>query len=463
MQLGQGQYVSTELRQEQTLSAQQIQSLKILTAPLLDLGQLISQEMAENPVLEMEKDDREVSLEVAENKLFDEAIKLENSSGGSEVYYQSPEGEARRQNFFDSITTTESFTENIFNQLRLLELSDELLQACITIVGEIDSSGYLKLSNEELETLIGSSTVAKEAVKTVQSLEPAGVAARDLSDRLLIQLKRLDKKDKVTAQIIEHHLEDLAANRLPLICKKLRISMTRLEESLEVIRSLQPTIEGSTANSAEYVQEEILVKEKKGELVVETLNHKLPVLKISKYYKNLMEDQSLSAEDRAFIKSKINDAIEFMKKIHSRQTTIDKIVNIIIRRQRNFFFEGDKALVPLTMTEVAKEIGCHETTVSRAVSGKYMRCRYGVVALRKFFSTSVIPAKSNSDGEDMSGAAVKDKIREIINSEDIYKPFSDNKISKLLDFEGIKVARRTVAKYRESIGIAAASKRKKFK
>lgn len=463
MQLGQGQVISTELRQEQVLGVKQLQALRILTTPIQELSQLISQEISENPVLELEKDSREVSLEVTEDKLFNEAMQLENSSGGSELRYHSAEGEARRQHFFDSITSTTSFSEQLLNQIRLLELRNELTEACITLIGEVDSGGYLKLNRDELEMLIGSRKLADEALATVQSLDPAGVAAHDLSERLLIQLDRKGDTDQVVRAVIREHLEDLAANRLPLICRRLRISMPQLEYVMERIRTLQPNIQGDAGDAAEYVQEEIVVKVEDGEPVAKMLKQYQPVLKISKQYQRMIEDPAISAEDKKFIKAKISDAIEFMKKIHDRETTIDKIMTIILREQRDFFFKGDRALIPLTMTAVAGEIGCHETTVSRAVSGKYLRCSFGLVALRKFFSTSVIASSNSSGGDEVSGSAVKDRIRKIIESENVYKPLSDNKISKLLEMEGLQVARRTVAKYRESLGIAATSKRKKFK
>ncbi len=383
MDLKQGQFTTQELRQELTLSAQQIQALNILAAPVLELNQLISQEMAANPVLDMEDNYREVSLEAAEEKLVGEALQLENSSGGGELYYNSPEGEARRKHFFDSITSTASFDEGLANQLRLMDLDKEMLRVCVAVIGEIDPSGYLVASDEEIaEAGDWNLKLVKKAVKTVQSLDPVGIAARNLKERLLLQLQRKGYRDTDLLKVVKEHLEDIAANRLPQICRKLRISMERLNEIIDVIKKLRPSLDETTINPAEYVQEEMIVKIENGEPKVELLNNRLPSLKISSYYQKLIDDQGLSAEDRRFIKAKISGAVEFMKKIHNRQSTIEKIANIIVRHQKRFFFEGDQALVPLTMSQVAEEIGCHETTVSRAVAGKYLRCRYGMVPLR---------------------------------------------------------------------------------
>lgn len=460
MDLRQGQFTSQTLRQEQTLSAQQIQALNILAAPVLELNQLINQEMEANPVLEMEDNFREESLDATEDRLLDDALQLDSYADRGDVVYSSPEDEAKRQHFFDSLTSSISFEENLITQLRLHDLDESMLELCLHIVSEVDSSGYLITSDDELSEMTGKPVKeVKKAVKVVQQLEPAGVAARNLKERLLIQLKRSGYSSKDILAVVRDHLDDLGANRLPQICRKLHISMERLTEITEVIKTLRPSLDEASVSPVEYVQEDLVVKIVNGEPVVEMLNSRLPSLKVSSYYKKLVGDSNLSQEDERFIKTKITSALEFMKKIHNRQSTIEKIAGLLVKTQRQYFFEGEKALVPLTMVDVAEAIGCHETTVSRAVASKYLRCSFGLVPLRKFFSSSVITVK---DGEDVAGAAIKEKIRQIIANEESTKPLSDNKIAQMLENDGIKVARRTVAKYRESMGIAATSRRKKF-
>lgn len=455
-----GQQLSIHQTQEQTINSAQIQSLNILVAPLMELQGLINKELEANPVLEQDSPTNEESLESTSEKILDEMNLIETYSGNSETIYQSSEQLARRQHYFDSLTLETSLHENLLNQLPLLQLSDDLFSLTKKIILDIDERGFLTTKSEDLALEYHTTTTRiQTAIQAIKTLEPSGVGCVDLRERLLVQLIQSGKKNTLAYKVLDHHFENLGANRLPLICEAMGITMAQINQAIHEIKKLQPTIVHENISEAEYISEDIEVIVVGEEVTFTVLQNRIPRISINSKYQNMLKDSTLSQEDRKFIKNKISSALELMQQLSNRSTTMELVMNEIIKSQRNYFFQGNEALVPQTMKQVAEAIDCHETTVSRTVANKYLRSPFGLVPLKMFFSAGSSLASAKAD---TTGTAVKSKIKSIIDDEDKHKPISDAKIAALLETEGIKVARRTVAKYRESLGVQATSLRRQY-
>jgi len=456
-----GQQQSVTQSQEQTINSTQIQSLNILVAPLMELQSLINKELEANPVLELESPTNEESLESTSEKILDEMNLIETYSGNSEVVYQSAEQLAKRQHYFDSLTLELSLHENLLNQLPLLQLPDELFDLTKKIILDIDERGFLTAKVEDLALEHNANPdLVQDAIQVIKTLEPAGVGCADLRERLLVQLIQSGKKETLAYKVLEQHFDNLGANRLPLISEQMNVSMEQLNQAIDEIRKLRPTIVHEHISEAEYISEDIEVIVIGEKVTFNILQKRIPRVSINSKYQDMLKDSTLSEEDRRFIKQKINSAVELIQQLSNRSTTMELVMNEIIKHQRNYFFHGNEALVPLTMKQVAEAIDCHETTVSRTVANKYLRSSFGLVPLKMFFSAG---SSLGSAQEDTTGAAVKSKIKAIIAEEDKYKPLSDAKIAKILEASGIKVARRTIAKYRESLGIQATNLRRQYR
>ena len=460
MDLSIGQQLRTSLTQEQTINSSQIQSLNILAAPLMELQGLINKELEENPVLELAPPANEESLELTSEKILNEISLIETYSGNAEVIYQSPEQLAKRQHFFDSLTFEVSLYEELLKQLPLLDLSNDLFLLTEKMILDIDERGFLTTKVDVLALEHQASiSLTQAAIDVIKTLEPFGVGCFDLQERLLVQLIQSGKRQSLAYAILDRHFEDLGANRLPQICAAMKISMAVLKEAIDDIKELRPTIVKLSTSEAEYISEDIEVAVCGKEITFNVLQKRIPKVSINSKYKDMLKDTSLSKADRKFIKEKLNDAVELMHQLANRNSTIELVMAEIIKQQRDYFFHGNEALVPQTMKQVAKAIDCHETTISRTVANKYLRSSFGLVPLKIFFSAG---SSLESSTVDTTGVAVRSKVKAIIDAEDKQKPLSDAKITKLLESEGIKIARRTVAKYREGLGIQATSLRRQY-
>ena len=301
--------------------------------------------------------------------------------------------------------------------------------------------------------------VIERAITVVQSCEPAGVGARDLRERLLLQLDRAGRGDTLAYRLVADHLDDLGANRMPAIARKLGVALGDIRDAMDELRHLSPHLSHEAIEAPEnYVQEEAVLIEKDGRLQVNVPDGRLPRLRISGLYRQLLRDRTTPQETREYIKSKVRAAFTFISNLSQRQNTLERIVNAIVQEQQEFFRGDYDKLKPLTMAQVARGVGVHETTVSRAVSGKYLRCRYGLLPLRQFFTAGI----GDGQGHTVSNKVIKDAIRDRIMEEDPAAPLSDGQISTELRQRGWSVARRTVVKYRESMGIPALSMRRRY-
>jgi len=480
----QGLYQSTELQQVQIIAPQQIQSLEILTAPLFDLSTRINQEMEANPALERLSTDGEqlvgdpmeelgetqvdadmASAAAEKDEVLANIVQLDESWGDYLLpnharSYAGAEDDERRQYFFDSLTAGSTLADDLMQQLRTSDFDEQTTKIGEAVIGSIDESGYLRSRPEDVAVACGANVKdVRRVINTLQTFEPAGVCARDLRECLLLQLERQGRKDSLTYKAIDKHLDKLAKNRIPQVAKALRISAATLHEVMNEIRQLQPRPGHSVATGNEqYVLPEVFVEKQDNGYTIRTNTDHTPRIRVSPLYIKLLGDPDTPKDVCEYIKEKILNGNALIKSLSHRQTTIERIAEIIVDWQREFLDSGDESMRPLTMSQVAAEIGVHETTVSRAVANKYIQTPRGLYPFKYFFTTGY----QTSDGNMLSSRSIKSKIQAMVSEEDFSHPLSDQKIVALLKNQGVPVARRTVAKYREELGIQSSHLRKSY-
>jgi RNA polymerase sigma-54 factor len=447
------------------------QSLQILQAPTLELRQIIQQELEVNPVLEMEApevpldqalpDDPDDPDDISAISQMDEEWREYWSQTRLQDNHRRHDDQERWQFMMDSIVAPETLQEHLLSQVRTLDLKDERLLAHIDfLIGSLGDDGLLHdtLDDLSLRHAIPLGDL-RAAQKILTSLDPVGIGAEDLRQCLLIQLDRLGKQGSLAHRLVDEHLEDLAHKRYPALARRFGVTPEQISRVADFIGTLDPRPAQRFAGSSNsYVTPDIAVERHDGEWVAVMNNENLPHLRISNAYKDLLSQGASTTDVRHYIREKIRGGKFLIRSIHQRQHTIQRIAEEIIRHQREFLDKGSSHLRPLNMATVAEAVGVHETTVSRAIAGKYMSTPHGVFDLKFFFSHGV----RTESGEDLSNNSVKNAIAELVKNEPKHKPLSDDKLTKLLDKQGIKVARRTVAKYREALGILPSHLRKSF-
>lgn len=473
------------LRQEQVIAPHQIQSLEILAVPLLDLQVRITQEIEANPALEqlesvgeqlagdpvedlngLQSNDGESAAAAAEKDEFlANLMQLDEGWAdylppGHATQYNSSEDDERRRYFFDALTTGKTLQEELLEQLRTSDSGEELSRLGELIIGNIDETGYLRTGLDELARTSGAEPPKlEEALHLVQAFDPPGVGARDLRECLLRQLERLGQTSSPIYRVVDKHLEALGRNRIPEVAKALRLSTTSLYEILGEIRKLQPRPGNSVeAGQVQYVSPEVVVTKDADKYVVDSSREYLPRLRISATYKKLLESPDTPADVRQYVREKILNGNQLMNSIKQRQSTITRIAEIIVARQQDYFELGQEGMKPLTMSQVADEIGVHETTVSRAIANKFVETPRGLFLLRHFFNGGL----RADDGEMLSNLNIKSKLQELVSQEDSARPLSDQQLVRMLATDGLKLARRTVAKYREELGIPSSRLRRSY-
>ena len=448
------------------MTHQQIQALELLFLPALELETAINAEIEKNPVLQIEQEPPGAGEAAAEpvdgDDWLDRVLHMdeENRYIRSGSYGRSEDAEEKRQHYLDSITEEQSFQEGLLEQLKFMDLTEKQRHCCEVIISGLDDDGYLKSHPADLAMACGQTLDEVNcAVRVVQQLEPPGVGAADLRGRLLLQLERQGKKGELVYVAVNKYLDEIAANHLPQVARKMRISVDELKDVIGGIQKLTPRLVNSAVSPHEYVREEVVVEDgEDGEINVKMNNEHLPNLYISKHYRELLNDSNTPKETRDYIKEKIQAGVFLINSIIQRQTTIRKIVNALVEYQHDYFLVGREHLKPLTMAVIAEKVGIHETTVSRAVSGKYLRCKYGLIPLRSFFTSGY----ETEDGKSVSKNVVMDVIRELIDGEDQSAPLSDSELVEFLKKKGYNVARRTVAKYRDIMNILPSNLRRQY-
>jgi RNA polymerase sigma-54 factor len=328
------------------------------------------------------------------------------------------------------------------------------------VIGNIDDYGYLKATLEELTASTGlASEKILEVLKIVQTFDPPGVGARDLQECLLLQLDRTCQQETLEYRIIKDFMEALGKRRIPEIARGTGCEVDEIQEALERIARLEPRPgRAFLPDNDQYVLPEVFVQRSGNDFVVSTNNEHVPHLRISNTYKDLMAQGENSSEVRNYIREKIRAGKFLIKSLHQRQQTILNIAKEIVHRQHDFMDKGVAFLKPLTMVQVAEVVGVHETTVSRAVSAKYMDTPQGIFEMKYFFTAGI----QTASGDGLSNTSVKDMISEIFKKEDPSKPLSDQEVVRMLKEKGIVIARRTVAKYRTELNILPSNLRKVY-
>lgn len=463
MELGQ----RPELRQKVTLSPQVYQGLSILAMPIAELQTLVEQEILENPVLELEEaeaetaeaeEQREESPE--DEKAWDEWLdRYEELDSSEPIIPRDPNAEdVDTEEFVGGLV---SFDEYLLEQLNMTDLGDEEMRAARAIVGSLDDDGFFCHGLTEVAEIAGVSCEAAErALATVQQLDPPGVGARSLAEALRIQLVYLGVEELLLDQVIESHLDDVAASHFRKIARALKVPEEEVRRLVDILRSLNPRPAGgySPGPSPGYIVPDVTVRRFDDGWMVIPNNESLPTLRVSSRYRNMLRSESnADRETVRYLKDKIRSAESFIRNVDRRKDTVSRIAQIVLEVQSEFFEDGSGPLRPLRLEDVAVEIGVHLSTVSRGVTGKYMATPYGMFELKHFFSGGY----RTSTGMDVAATTVKARMRAILAEEEAAHPLSDQRIADILSDEGIPVARRTVAKYREELGIEPSWARKR--
>jgi len=470
---GPGMHQSQNFSLQHVLAPQLQQSLQILQVPLLELRNLVQQEMETNPVLEelsteMNPEEREEAKTTEDEDFkeeFDQLAKLDDEwrdymAQSSSYSGRSQEDEEKRQFFFDSITTRETLQQHLMGQLNQAALNADDRKTAELIVGNIDDSGFLQATPEEMSLNSGIAPEDFERMLTlIQGFYPPGVGARDLRDCLLIQLKRKGKQSSLEYKIVSEHMEDLGKRRFPEIARRMGISVEQVQKSAAKIAQLDPRPGQLFAEAPQnYVLPDVTVEKVNGEYQVILNGEQIPHLRISNTYKDIMSQNGNGSEVKDYIRDKIRSGKFLIKSIHQRQQTISNIAHQIVARQREFLDQGPAHLKPMTMAQIADAVGVHETTVSRAISGKYMSTPQGIFEMKYFFT----PGYQTAAGESMSNTSVKEAIMNLVKEENASSPLSDKEIVEILSERGIPIARRTVAKYRTELNILPSNMRRKY-
>lgn len=487
---------------QQVLAPQLQQSLQLLQAPTLELKALVEQELQQNPVLEevaaeemehKEKNEREgdttieravdlaeppadvtfdpSSEKTANDPVDDFQAEFERLTQLDQEWRdhfaqtnlpmrQSAEDEEKRQYMFDSLVAGTSLQENLMEQVRMSEISDEQRPIAEMIIGNIDDYGYLKTSADELAFSTGvAPNQILDVLKVIQTFHPPGVGARDLRECLMLQLERDGRQDSIEYRIVNECMDALGKRRLPEIARGIDASVDEVQKAVARIGLLEPRPgRAFLPDNDQFILPEVFVHKADGEFVVSTNNEQIPHLRISNTYKDLMAQADSSNEVREYIREKIRAGKFLIKSLQQRQQTILNIGREIVKRQREFMEKGVAHLRPMTMVQVAEVVGVHETTVSRAVSGKYMQTPQGIFEMKYFFTSGI----QTASGEGMSNTSVKDMIADLFKKENPQKPLSDQEVVKILGEKGIVIARRTVAKYRSELNILPSNLRKVY-
>ncbi|MCU0639490.1 MAG: RNA polymerase factor sigma-54 [Candidatus Krumholzibacteria bacterium] len=446
------------------------QALKLLQMPTLELQQVLKQEILQNPLLEEVDDVLDTADEEKEEKEEEEPKEPANKDDQDEwdEFYDSawssggnPEVE-EREDFVERVPVArQTFAEYLFSQLRLATEDDKVLELGDYIIGSLDDSGYLTCPLEDIARTFGAELgEAEKVLKLIQTFDPPGVGARDLRECLLIQLEAKGLGDSMAAGIVRDDFDDFKQRKYLDLTRKLKISLKEMQVQAGIIGSLNPKPGLDViAESPKYVIPDLVV-ERVGEKYVIYLNDRnVPRLRISQSYKDeLQSNPDISEETKDFIQGRLKNAKWLIQTIEQRRRTMIKVMESIVEEQAEFFEKGTASLKPLTLQQVASKINMHESTVSRVTTNKYVQTPRGVYELKFFFSSAL----GTQSGEEVSAKSAKLNIKNIIEKEDPKRPLSDQKIADILEKDGLIIARRTVAKYREQLGILPARHRKQY-
>jgi len=476
------------LSQNLVITPQLQQAIKLLQLSRLELESQVRNELEENPILEEAEvlreedfqrtkeaeaqtgDSIETKVETSSNESVQDPQKQDEFEWESylETQHKAPReashGNEEIMNYENIISSTQTLHEHLYWQVKMTGFAEHEEKAADAIIAHIDDDGYLKVSlaqiaeEEKLEI-----EDLEDALSLIHEFDPPGVGARNLKECLLIQAKIIEEDTNDLVLLINSHLKDLEKKNYEAIAKGLNRSMEEVIEICKIIYAMEPKPGRSYAgNDIQYVTPDVYVYKVGDDYVVSLNEDGLPKLKISNYYKNMLKGGNNPSGDQKateYIQEKLKSAVWLIKSIHQRQRTIFKVTDSIVKHQKEFFEKGAGYLKPMILRDVANDIGMHESTVSRVTTAKYVHTPQGIYELKYFFNSGI---SSSGGGEDLASESVKLKLKDLVAKEDPKKPLSDQKLVDLLKKEGIDIARRTVAKYRDVLRILPSSQRKKY-
>ncbi len=442
--------LTAAIAQQQVLSSQMKQGLELLEAPIMELEHMIATEMLANPLLEGEAPlESNISEKNETTFLQDDPAWMESTN--------DQQAQEKHRYLLESHPSQKTLANVLEAQMVTWSQDDRFLAQ--SIVGNLDEWGYLKTTCSEVSLLLNASEQRiEEVLEKVQQLDPPGVAARDLKECLLIQLRTQGRENSLAAKIVAHYLPELARHQYEEIAKKLHSSLFEIRQAVHCITSLEPHPGRPYKQSEETVIiPDLIVVAEKGDFSVFLNEERLPRVRINQHYKEMLSSRAQDKELRDYLREKIRLGKSFIHHLEQRKLTLLALGNEIVRRQIDFFKYGTYGIHSLTMAQVAESLGMHLTTISRAVAGKTIDTPAGIFSLRYFFTTGI----EQENGASVSSEKIKSSLKKIIQEEDKRHPLSDQKIVLRLKEEEIHVARRTIANYRDQLGILPANLRKK--
>jgi RNA polymerase sigma-54 factor len=478
--------MALELRQQLKLSQQLIMTpqlqmaIKLLQLSRLELLDTIQQELEENPALEeameseapnepTEEPDpvaeeppqvQEVTIEEKIHEDLDWSNFIEEYNTPGRTSYETERG-IESPGFEPFVARKDSLQDHLLWQLLMCSPTEEQEQIGSLITGNLNRDGYLDSPLEEIARIGEVDLETAEAVLALmQGFDPVGICARDLSECLMIQIRHFAITDSLVTEIITDHLNHLENRNYKAICKALKASREEIASAINIIRSLEPRPGRQFSDDTpQYITPDIYVYKLGDEFIIMVNDDGMPKLRVNAYYRNaLKRGEKISDSAKDYVQEKMRSAAWLIRSIHQRQKTIYRVMESILRFQRDFFDSGIAHLKPMVLRDVAEDIGMHESTISRVTTNKYAHTPQGIFELKYFFNSSI----RRVNGDDIASASVQEKIRQIIDGENNRRPLSDDKIAKLLKAKNINIARRTVAKYREIMKILPSNKRKQL-
>jgi len=471
-----------KLTQKLILTPQLKQAIKLLQLPQIELAQAINQELEENPFLEEANDEEKPFMESGDgenNKEFgvdigeeDNLIPIEKLLSFSvDEYFEDRISDGRDLGYFNIgmeetssveqfLKASSSLYDHLIWQLNTIAANEEVKAIAEVIIGNLDDNGYLKIPEEEIANLCNTSIEkVKEAIKVVQEIDPPGIGARDLQECLLLQIKELNLGGTLVEKIVKNNLKELEKKDYNRIAKQYKATIEDIMLAVNIISELDPKpARRFIPYETNYIIPDVFVeKAEEGYRII--LNEEgVPRVRLNSYYRKLLTNKdNLTKEEKKFLTEKLRSAMWLIKSLDQRNRTIYKVTESILKFQREFFDKGHKYIKPLNLKDVAEDINMHESTVSRVTLNKYIGCAHGIFSFKFFFSSAIKGTKGK-----VSSMLVKEMIKKIIAEENPHKPYSDQKIVEILKSKNVKIARRTVAKYREELKIPPHSKRKKM-
>lgn len=470
------------LSQSLVITPQLQQAIKLLQMSRMELESAVRSELEENPILE----EAELLKEEDIQRTKDAATEVETGEGtGPDQISQDPQkhdefewesyieanqkppqsgmaGSEEIMNYENVITASQTLHDHLYWQVKMTGFSQEEEVAADALIGHIDDDGYLKVPleqiSEEEKLDLG---LLEDTLSLIHEFDPAGVGARNLKECLLIQAKHLEEDTNDLVMLINNHLKDLEKKNYEVIAKALNREVEDIIEICKIIYAMAPYPGRAFVSSdTHYVTPDVYVYKVGDDYVVSLNEDGLPRLKISNFYKNMLKGGKTNGDKtQDYIQEKLRSAVWLIKSIHQRQRTIYKVADSIVKHQKEFFEKGPEHLKPMVLRDVANDIGMHESTVSRVTTSKYVHTPQGIYELKYFFNSGI---NSSDGGDALASESVKLKIKDLVAKEDTKNPLSDQKIVDLLKVDGIQIARRTVAKYRDMLKILPSSQRKKY-